>query len=186
MKNLPKAMFIAYIIQYKELALNVKEYLENHGFKILGFKQVLGCSKLNQQEAILLVGGGKFHAINLLDYAKRIIVFNGQQIIELGSKDKAELEKSKKTKITQFLHANNIGLVVSTKPGQFNLKECLSRKKCLEVKFPAKKFYIFLVETLQQNEFENFPIDFWINFSCPGIEHDNKKVVNIGTLKHLL
>jgi len=186
LKILPKTVFVAYIIQYKKLAWNVKEELAKSGFKILGFEQVLGCSKLKPKENILLIGGGKFHALNLLNYAKRVIVFNGEQVIELGLKDKAEIEKSRKAKITQFLHANNIGLIVSTKQGQFNLKEAARKEKELESKFPGKKFYIFLVETLQQSELENFPIDFWINFSCPGIEYDSKKVANIDTLQSII
>lgn len=186
LKILPKAVFVAYIIQYKKLAWNVKEELAKSGFKISGFEQVLGCSRLKPKENILLIGGGKFHALNLLNYAKSVIVFNGEQVIELGLKDRAEIEKSRKAKITQFLHANNMGLIVSTKHGQFNLKEAVCKEKELEAKFPGKKFCIFLVETLQPGELENFPIDFWINFSCPGIEHDSKKVINIDTLKSVL
>lgn len=185
LKLLPKKFFIAYVIQYKNLAHELKNKLENK-FDILGFRQVLGCSKIEQQDAILLVGGGKFHALNLLKYAKHVIVFNGEQTIELDAKDKIETEKADKARFSQFLHANNIGMLVSTKKGQFNLEAVLHAKKTLESKFPDKKFNLFMFETLSYSEFENFPVDFWINFSCPGIEHDYKKVINLDTLESFL
>jgi diphthamide biosynthesis enzyme Dph1/Dph2-like protein len=185
LKLLPKKFFIAYVIQYKNLAHELKNKLENK-FDILGFKQVLGCSKIGQQDTILLVGGGKFHALNLLKYAKRVIVFNGEQTIELDAKDKTEIEKAGRARFSQFLHANNIGMLVSTKKGQFNLEAALHAKKTLESKFSNKKFNIFMFETLSYSEFENFPVDFWINFSCPGIEYDHKRIINLDTLESFL
>jgi diphthamide biosynthesis enzyme Dph1/Dph2-like protein len=185
LKILPKKFLIAYVIQYKNLANELENKLEKK-FDILGFKQVLGCSKIEPQETVLLVGGGRFHALNLLKYAKHVIVFNGEQTIKLDAKDTAEIEKAGKIRYLQFLHANNIGMLVSTKKGQFNLEAALHAKKTLESKFPDKKFNIFMFETLNCSEFENFPVDFWINFSCPGIEYDHKNVINLDTLESFL
>ena len=62
--GLPKELFLAYSIQYKQIAEQIKSILEKRKTKISGFQQVLGCSKLNPSSAILLIGSGRFHAKN--------------------------------------------------------------------------------------------------------------------------
>ena len=93
---------------------------------------------------------------------------------------KDEINNHKKTlriKKIRFLSAENIGILVSTKPGQNKLKKALQIKNKLEKKH--KKCYIFCFETLNLNELENFPfIEFWLNTACPRIEDDSKIILN--------
>ena len=68
--------------------------------------------------------------------------------------------------------SDKIGILVSTKPGQYNLKEAIKIKKQIK-----KESYIFFFNKLEEFELENFPdIEYWINTACPRIEA--KKVIN--------
>ena len=65
--------------------------------------------------------------------------------------------------------SDKIGILVSTKPGQYNLNQALKLKKQLK-----KESYIFIFNKFEDFELENFPhIDFWINTACPRIEAKN-------------
>ena len=80
----------------------------------------------------------------------------------------------------KFLAGKNIGILISTKPGQ---KYPLNKLRFLEKKYPDKKFYFFVADHIDINQFQNFPfIDAWINTSCPRLEEDFI-LVNISELK---
>ena len=79
----------------------------------------------------------------------------------------------------RFLSADNIGILVSTKPGQNSYKKAIEIKEKLEAK--GKKCFVFVFDTLDSNEMENFPfIDFWVNTACPRITDDKDKKNVIG------
>ena len=72
--------------------------------------------------------------------------------------------------LMKFLNAKAIGVFITTKPGQQQLKA----SKKLQSKYPKKKFYYFLGNDLNMDDFENFPfIDMWINTACPRIGLDD-------------
>ncbi|MEM4230259.1 MAG: diphthamide synthesis protein [Candidatus Pacearchaeota archaeon] len=180
-KILPEKFFLAYTIQYKPLALKLKKLFKDH---ITGFSQVIGCSKIPKQLAVLLIGEGKFHALNLLNYADKVIVFNGESFNELGEQEREKIESENKVKFSKLLYANEIGILISTKPGQYNIQEALKIKnKLTELK---KKSYFFFFDTLNYNDLYNFDIKFWLNTSCPGLEYDLKNVMNAKTFFQLL
>lgn len=173
-KLIPSTIYIAYSIQYKELAEKVRKELKNK--KILGFSQILGCSKLETDaEAILLIGSGRFHALNLaISSGKEVCIFP-----ELSKIEKSEIEKinlREKGKYAKFLLADRIGVLVSTKPGQDNLTLALKIKKQIESK--DKKVYLFITDNINVSEIENFPIDLWVNTACPGLSRDSNKVID--------
>lgn len=173
--NLPPEVHILYTIQYKELAGKIKKYLENKKHKIVSFQQVLGCSKIKPKTALLLVGSGKFHALQLaLSTGKEVYIFDNK--LSKISKEEIELaRRQEKGKLAKFLASNNIGVIFSNKPGQ---AKSLSLIKELEKKFPGKNFYPFISDSINISELENFPIDIWINAACPGIEQDSNRIIN--------
>jgi 2-(3-amino-3-carboxypropyl)histidine synthase len=93
----------------------------------------------------------------------------------------AKIEGRRKGSLVKFHSSNNIGVVITTKPGQMQLKHSFK----LEDKYPDKKFYFFVDDTLSFNQLENFPfIDVWVNTACPRIGLDDvekfrKGVVNL-------
>jgi len=180
--KLPKKIFLTYSIQYKKLAENIKKQLQSNKIEIRGFKQVLGCSKINTNLPILLVSTGKFHAQNLMLQLKIPILYilENNKIIKISEKEIKTVENKKKTALMKFLKADSIGILVSTKPGQNRLKDALKLKNKLEKQ--GKKTYIFISNNINISEFENFNIDSWVNTACPGLSLDNFNIINIDEL----
>ena len=68
-----------------------------------------------------------------------------------------------------------IGIIVSTKPGQERLKKAFDLKKRIK----DKNCYIFAADTINPAEFDNFNfIECWINTACPRFADDKKGVIN--------
>jgi len=178
LKTLPKELFLAYSIQYKSQASEIKKQLESNDFKIIGFSQVLGCTKLKTNSPILLIGSGRFHALNLaLQSNYPIYIYSNGTISKVEESEIRELKKNKQGNISKFLSAERVGIIFSTKPGQYNSKEEIIEK--LIKNYPEKRFFSFISNNINTAEFENFKIDFWLNTACPGLTNDSTKIENI-------
>jgi len=182
-ENLPKEIFIAYSIQYKKLAEKIKEKLEKSGKKVRGFKQVLGCSELKSKSPILLVSSGKFHAVNLILQDNSVFLLERDKIRKIEDKEIIIIKNRRKAALSKFLAADNLGIIVSCKPGQENLQEALKIKKTLVEK--GKKAYIFAANNISINDLENYNIDSWLNTACPGLALDSldNHILNTKELK---
>jgi len=178
--KLPKKLFLAYSIQYKELAKQIKSQLEQNNVKIPQFQQVLGCSKVNTTLPILLVSTGKFHAQNLMLQTPILYKVENNKITRVSDKEVSKIRVKKKTALIKYLKADKIGILVSTKPGQENLDKAIKLKKQLENK--NKKPFIFISNNIDISQFENFNIDSWVNTACSGIAMDNSNIINIDEL----
>lgn len=83
-----------------------------------------------------------------------------------------------------FMSSKEIGVLISTKPGQYKIKKAYE----LEDKFPEKKIYFLLFNTLNYSGLENFPfIECFVNTACPRISYDEadkirKPIINIDDL----
>ncbi len=176
-KKLPKNIAIAYSIQYKDIAFEIKNIL-SQTHKITKLVQVLGCSKPNfskTTQAILLIGSGKFHAIPLALEAKHpIYMLEHNKLRKISKEDIEPFKKKQKASYLKFLNADKIGILVSTKPGQQNLKKALELKK----KLKNKKSYLFISNNININEFENFGLNSWVNTACPRMDMDSN-IINI-------
>ncbi len=181
-----KQVFLAYSIQYKQLAEQIKKELEAKKVKIMGFQQVLGCTKLKTDYSILLIGSGRFHALNLALQNPVVYVYNGGTIAKIEEKDLSELKKNKEINLKRFVLAKNIGIIISTKPGQENLKKAKLFKEKITKKYPEKRVFFFVSNNINLNELENFSINFWINSACPGITNDSPKITNIDDITDFL
>lgn len=178
-KKLPKDLAIAYSIQYQELAFEIRKILTNHN--ITSIIQILGCSqpKLPKNtKAVLLIGSGRFHAVSLAYETKLpVYILEKNQLTNISEKDIELYEKKNKASYVKFLNANNIGILISTKPGQENLKRALNLKKKLK-----KNSYLFISNAINISEFENFALDAWVNTACPRLDMDSS-VININRIK---
>lgn len=208
-KQLPKNIAIVYSIQYKGLAFGLNAIIrKNHN--ITKFIQVLGCSKPSfpkATQAILLIGDGRFHALSLGFETKfPIYILNNNKLEQISQKDVQILENRQKTAYLKFLNANEIGILVSTKPGQENLKKAIELRKKLNTykseisgatkskTVPAhrknepdfagnKKSYLFITNNIDVSEFENFGLNSWVNTACPRIDMNDNSVININKIK---
>jgi diphthamide biosynthesis enzyme Dph1/Dph2-like protein len=179
--NLPKEIAIAYSIQYKETASRIKEILsENH--KITSLFQVLGCSRPifpKETKAILLVSSGRFHGVSLaLETKLPTYILEASEITKISEQEIIALQKKKNAAYLKYLNADTVGILVSAKPGQENLKKALSFSNSVK----EKKSYLFISNNIDIREFENFPqIKSWVNTACPRLDFDSP-VLNLGDL----
>ena len=182
-KKIPQNIAIAYSIQFKEIAQEIKKILSK-SHKITKILQVLGCSKPELPKttnAILLIGSGRFHGISLAYETKiPIYILEKNNLSKITKQDIENFEKKKKASYMKFLNADNVGILISTKPGQNKLKQTLEFKKQLK-----KKSYAFLCNNINTLEFENFNIDSWVNTGCPRLELDNPAIINMNRIKPL-
>lgn len=182
-KKLPINMALAYSIQYKNQAEEIRKILlKKH--KITKFIQVLGCSKPNfpkNTSAILLIGSGRFHAISLaLETNLPIYILEHNKLSLVSKKDTEHLKQKQKAAYVNFLNSNKIGILVSTKKGQENLKKAISLKS----KLKDKDSYILIGDNINISDLENFNIKSWANTACPKLSLDDKNnsIINLDRL----
>ncbi|MBI4144593.1 diphthamide synthesis protein [Candidatus Woesearchaeota archaeon] len=149
--------------------------------------QVLGCNSYNAEniqhkiDCFLFVGSGEFHPIQVATRTKKPTYVFNPATKEFGLLSQKTIEaylKRRKGSILKFLNAKNVGIIVSMKIGQKNFKRAIELKKTKD-----KNYFVFVSDTLNFSELENFPfIDCWVNTACPRIADEKAGVVNINDL----
>lgn len=190
LKRLPKKIGLLTTVQHLSQLKEAKDFLEKNGKEAVLGGQILGCNQKNAEkiaakvDCFLFIGSGCFHASGvLLKLNKKIIIANpySGEVSEISEAEIERLKKKKKGALLKFHSAKNIGILISTKPGQYNFEEAQILKK----KYNEKKFYLFVADTFDFNELENFPfVECWINTACPRIAEDQSKkpIVNLEDL----
>ncbi len=161
-----------------ERVVTTIQYLEQIKKHFPEAKQILGCSKLKKASNYLYIGTGKFHPLRLIKYTNNIYILNPEtkQFYKLSNKEIQIYKKQLKGKLIKYYSANKYGLIVSTKPGQNNLKKAIKLQSKLK-----KPSFIFITNNINTKELENFPdIDCWINTACPRIDYKN--IINLEDL----
>jgi len=178
-KRLPQNIAIVYPIQYKDIAMKIKKVLPNNVTKIV---QMLGCSKLTfpkETQAVVLVGSGEFHTISLAISTKLpIYMLEQNKLQKISESDLESFKKHKKASYLNFLHAEQAGVLVSTKPGQEKLKKAIELKR----KVKDKKLYLFISNDIDVSGFENFGLQSWVNTACPRLDMNSSRIINLSNL----
>src|SRR3989338_4540196 len=100
--------------------------------------QIIGCNVSvalrirDMVDAYLFIGTGKFHPIEIaLETGKDVYMANPfySRIIKLSTADVEKIRKQIKGAYIKFLAAKKIGILVSTKAGQFHSSSYLSLKE---------------------------------------------------------
>lgn len=141
-------------------------------------KQILGCSKLKKAKAYLYIGTGEFHPLRLTRFTDNIYILNPEtkQFYKLNQEAINACKQKLKGNLLRFYSTDRYGIIVSIKPGQYNLKKALKLRTKLK-----KPSYLFIADNIDTKELENFNnIDCWINTACPRIEH--KSIINLEDL----
>ena len=186
--KLPKKIGLVTTIQFLKQLDKVKSYLEGLGHEVYLGGQVLGCNAGNAKkisskvDAFLYIGSGEFHPLRvLIETGKKVIVANpiSGEVGELSDIEIKEIEKKILGKYNKFLHAEKIGILVSTKTGQYNLDKAFALKESLD-----KECFIFIGDEIRINELEDFnDIDFWVNTACPRLE--DKNIISLEDLEKM-
>ncbi len=190
--RLPNNIILCTTIQYLDHLPEIQEQLK--GKEVTLFKsihgkhpgQILGCDVYTVQEtfdAFLYIGDGRFHPTALRENKKPIIMYNPltDQTSEITVEEIEKYHKRKKGLLLKYLTAQTIGILVTTKPGQSQQKAAERLKEKIEKE--GRKAYLFIGDTLDLRERENFPfIEAWVNTACPRMQ-DDANVLNIKDIK---
>lgn len=190
--KLPDKVALVAAVQFLDWLPKLKEFIESKGKRAVVCGQILGCDVCSTKEiaskdcrAFLYLGTGKFHPIAVaLEHDKPVFALHPESM-QLSQVSKADIEKIKKRRkgqLLKFHSSKEIGVLISTKPGQSTVQGKLDQIFKIQEKYKDKNFYFFLTNTLDNNELENFPfIEAWLNTMCPRIEED-LRVLNIRDL----
>lgn len=145
--------------------------------------QLLGCNvySLPEVDCYLYIGDGKFHPLALIygqkdnKELKEVVCYDPlcKKMALLTIDDVSKVLKKYRGSMLKFLDSKNIGVLISLKPGQEQLKAALK----LENVFKGKKFYYFVDNAISFGQLENFPfIGVWVNAACPRIALDEQEM----------
>ena len=185
---LPKKIGLATTVQFLDYVDGIKQFLQSKGKEIFVDKmrqkyegQLLGCDQgaavkiKDDVDAFIYIGTGVFHPLGIsLNVEKEVFCYDPLHAV-MSKIDRKQVEKynaKRKGAYLKFLEANEIGFLVSLKPGQNNFKKAVEWKS----KLKGKNCYIFAFDTLDFNQVENFPfIECWVNTACNRILDDYDK-----------
>ena len=153
----------------KEVFL-AKGTLTQHEGQILGCDVNAGAKVAQQIDAFLYLGSGDFHPLHLaFRVHKPLYLLSAEGEFEYLPQPRIDkFLKQKKAAYLHFLHEDKVGVLVTVKPGQENLRMAMMLKERLEKK--GKQAFVFISDTIPLNELENFPCKVWINTACPGLQ----------------
>ena len=183
--KLPEKIGIVSTSQFLNCLNSVKSLLEKSGRKVFigkslqgNYGQLLGCDVSSSAaiddkvDAFLYIGSGEFHPRGVaLKTSKEVFAFNplANDFCRIERKEIEHYSKRKKAAYLKFLSSDKIGILVSMKQGQNSIKKAIELKK----KLKTKECFIFIAETLDFGQLENFPfIQSWVNTACPRIDED--------------
>ena len=156
--------------------------------KYLVLGQVLGCNANcvvgKDVDAYLYIGTGLFHPTNLAyTVDKPVYILDPVQgrFYKLDEKYKDKYEKRKKGMLLRYFQSKKIGVIVSIKSGQNQMKKALEfKEKC------GKEAYVFLCNNVQNLEDYN-DIECWVNTACVRIIEDDfhMPMVNLRDVENL-
>ena len=199
--KLPVRLCLAASVQFSHQLPQLQQFLEKHGKKTSLLKarhskhvgQILGCgySKMEfdpvETDAFLYIGDGMFHPEALmLGSDKDVYTFDPftKEFQKLGREWAEKIRKKEKGALLTFLNSDNIGVVVTVKPGQLGVQVSLKEIFSLQQKFPDKKFYYLACDTIDFTQLRNFPfVQCFVNTACHRMIDDYDKfpkpVINI-------
>lgn len=204
LEKLPEKVAVFTTIQLMNSLEDIVSQIEETGRKAIVLKtghtrhkgQILGCNVQNFQkyadqdfDAFVYIGDGFFHPKALVwkNEDKQVHVYNPFTDKEylLDDEDIKRDRKKYNAALSNFYMARNVGVLVTTKPGQMLLKRAME----LRDEYPDKNFYFFIENTLDFSMLDDFPfIDVFVNSMCPRVPFEDQKniskpVVNLEDVK---
>lgn len=166
-------------IQFLHLMKDVELFFRKHNIPCSILGQVLGCNiKVTENtdaDTILYFGDGLFHpkAMQAKKSKQQHIILADpvSNTARIMTKEEIDLFEGRRTAgLAKFYGSDRIGVLVTLKPGQEQLKAALSLKD----KYPDKEFYILLFDDISWSSLEDFSfIQCFVNTMCPRIAYDD-------------
>jgi diphthamide biosynthesis enzyme Dph1/Dph2-like protein len=199
-KKLPEKIIVFTTIQLMSSLPGILKQLEDAGKTPFTVKtnhtrhdgQILGCNVEHYTDytkkdfdSFLYVGDGLFHpkALAWKNEGKKVYAYDpySEKFAEIKGEDIEQIKKKHKAALSKFYMSSKIGLIITTKPGQYMMKKALKLKE----DYPEKEFFFFVDNTFNFDSLEDFPfVQVWVNTACPRIGFDDsirlsKGVINI-------
>ena len=186
---------LATTVQHTHQVNEIKEKLEAKGVNVKVGKgtgktpldaQILGCSYItainvmDQVEAYLYIGGGRFHPTGIvMSTGKPVIVanpYNGE-VSRITEDDLMDVAKRRVAAVTIAKNANRFGVLVSSKPGQNNLEKAVELQRKLREQ--GKEAVIIYMDEIRSEHVNNYSEpEVLVNTACPRIAIDGIKGID--------
>jgi len=180
--SLPPEFGLFTTVQFIHQLPDIKKQLEKAGKKPKLFEtrhtqtlgQIYGCNVDSfDAQALFYVGDGLFHPHALMLKNDKPVHYYNPFDGGYGIVDKTHVERMKKQRtaaMSAFIMAKNVGVLVTTKPGQTRINQALK----LREKYPDKNFYFLLDNTFNLQSLEDFPFcEVYVNTACPRIAYED-------------
>jgi len=142
--------------------------------------QILGCdygpalAVSAEVDGFIFIGGGRFHPLGLaLATGKPVVAVDPylSSVTEIGKDELRRLAMRRMAAITAAKGARRFGVVVSLKPGQFNLSEAEALREKLESQ--GREAAIICLDDVRAETLTNFSeAEAFIDTACPRIAID--------------
>ncbi len=175
-------------LQYISALEKAGQFLEANGKRIYLKKpksarypgQVLGCDYSaalpleKDVDCFLFICSGRFHALGLAVKTNKPVLLLD---IETGRFESMENERERAerirfARIEKAKSCKNFGILVSTKPGQLNLRQAERAKSMLEKK--GKNAWILAFDEIKPEKIMGMKLECLVNFACPRIWEDSE------------
>ncbi len=200
-----KKIGLASTIQFTGHLQETKKYFTKHKLKVFVGKangmsagQVLGCNAETSEnvkekvQCFVFIGDGLFHPQWIAFSTKKPVFLldplaNSFKELDKWSAERMERGSIARTEIAR--KAKSYGLLVSTKPGQFNLRQALKLKELAEKK--KKKAFIFASDTIREEFLLGLNVECFVGTACPRMiiddaKHWSKRLVSAEELRKAL
>jgi 2-(3-amino-3-carboxypropyl)histidine synthase len=175
-------------VQYLDMMINIKEILENEGFKIIigpvspRMKhpgQVLGCNFYsakgvqNEVSAFLFIGDGKFHPLGIaLVTDKPVYSYNPiNGTIEDLLSFRESILKQRGGAISKVKSFRKFGIIVSLKPGQNRFDMAIQIRD--KLKSYQMEGTIICMDNISPDRIDYLPLEAFVNTACPRLAIDD-------------
>ncbi len=188
LKNFHK-LGIVTTIQHVHQLSDISNFYRSKGFEVIigrpfGFAkipgQILGCdigsaARIDREvDAHIYFGGGRFHPLGaVINTTKPFLLIEPfENVVEFIDYYREKQRKRSNGKILSSLNAKNVGILVSTKNGQYNIKIAKILKKQIET--AEMRTAILVFNTLNFESLNNLmEFDIFVNTACPRIAIDD-------------
>ncbi len=187
-------------LQFLKSLDKAKTYLEGVGKKVFVGKasnmyagQILGCNVMagleveRKVDCFICIGAGKFYGLGLALMTDKPVFNLDFDKKSLEILDKTKYERMIAWNLAKFEEVKKVGVVISTKPGQYFDVQTI--KKFLE-SF-GKEVFVLIGDEITPEKIEGMGIEFLVNTACPRIGWDDMErypipIINYTDLvKHL-
>ena len=176
-------------VQHLDGLATIRNYFDVNGKKAVIGKpgsrckyagQTLGCdigaakSIENSVDAYVFLGTGRFHPLAVAVATEKPVFIANPFLNHIEEITKAEVRRFRNKRaanISKVKAARNIGILVTTKPGQNQLSAAIKLRKRLDEQ--GKNVFVFLGDTINPAGMRDFSkVDAWVNTCCPRMVED--------------